>query len=103
MKQVTMQQLFFQEMSLNQEHLKRGKRVKNIAHMFGGVKGKREISSMPIKRKPEGDVGGGISSLLGISENQLSSKLVIEGICESPAKRRMGDLQLPGSVAKQIS
>ena len=80
----------------NQEHLKTGNMVRNIAHMFGGVKGKREILSTPTKRKPEGEGGVGINSLLGISENQLSSKLINEGICESPAKRRRGDLQLPG-------
>ena len=35
-----------------------GSKVENIAHMFGGVKGKKNIIlSTPTKRKPEGEVG----------------------------------------------
>ena len=66
-----------------------------IAHIFGGVKGReKEMLSTPMKRKPE--VGDGISSILGIFENRLSSELISEGGGESPAKRQSFDFQLSG-------
>jgi hypothetical protein len=52
----------------------------------------REIITTPTKRKPEGEVGGAVSSLMGIFENKLHSKSISERIYGSPAKRRRGDL-----------
>ena len=66
--------------------------INNIAHIFRGVKGRRETLTTPTKRKPEGEVGGAVSSLLGIFENKLHSKSISERIYASPAKRQRGDL-----------
>ena len=47
-------------------------KVKNIAYMFGGVKGEKQgVCLTPSKRKPEGEVGGGVGSVLRIFENKL--------------------------------
>ena len=70
-------------------------KVKNIAHMFGVVKGeKKGVLSTPTKRKPEGEVGGGISSVLKIFAIKLSDELLYTGGGESPAKRQRCSNQL---------
>ena len=59
--------------------MKTGNRVDNIAHIFRGVKGRKEILTTPTtKRKPEGEVGGAVSSLMGIFENKLHSESISE-------------------------
>jgi hypothetical protein len=80
----------------NKEEMKTGNRVDNIAHIFRGVKGRKEILTTPTKRKPEGEVGGAVSSLMGIFENKLHSESISERTYGSPAKRRRGDCNYQG-------
>ena len=87
----------------NKEEMKTGNRVDNIAHIFRGVKGRREILTTPTKRKPEGEVGGAVSSLMGIFENKLHSESISERTYGSPAKRQRGDCNYQGSVTTLIS
>ena len=72
----------------------RENKVKNIAHMYGGVKGeKKGVFSTPTKRKTEGEVGGGVGSVLRIFKNKLQNELPCKGGRESPAKHRRCDLR----------